>query len=434
LVGEMHVDVLRPELTGEWLRISARICGHPRTLRRNGVLFFDVPPRTTEWLAIRGRSDDVHDALLRAVIWSAMEAGGELTMHGRVSTRLLANMERYQEIVCRWWPRYRPVRLRADEELSDEAAARAVSRAPSRQASTVLAYSGGLDSTESLVAHRKGWRGRNTLDIGACVFVHGFDVPLHDAAFDGALRRAEAITGSLSTELVPGRSNLKYLLPPWGLTFSAGIPATLSLFERRFAGGLLTSSSAYENMHWIASEDGSTPWSDHLFSSSTFRLASDLAVTRVEKTQRLAGEPVVWENLRVCWEGSDLSGNCGRCEKCIRQMLCMRACGLEDFSAFSSPLSPGAVRATKLPMAVVVEEWRRCYERALERGLGEDEVFRAMRQVLDEASEDAGRTAGDRVRGLGKLWRRRVRRALAATPPDGGSPQALRGLRKGWRE
>jgi hypothetical protein len=410
MANEMHVDVLRPEVLGEWLRVRGVIRGHPRLPRRGGTFFFDVPAATRDWLAIGGGADDIHDAFLRATIWSAMEAGGDLTVHGRVSRRLLANLERYQEIVCRWWPRYHPVNLRADEEVGDEDAARAVAGGGARRASAVLAFSGGLDSVESLAAHKGGRRGRNSLDIAACVFVHGFDIPLDDGAFGAALARARTLTDRYSTELLAVRSNLKRLLPLWETTFSAGISAVLSLFERRFGMGLLAASSAYENVHWIASEDGSTPWSDPLLSSATFSVVPDLAVTRVEKTERLAGDATVWRNLRVCWEGDDRSGNCGRCEKCVRQMLCMRACGVTEFSAFAAPLTPAVVLATQLPMTVVVEEWRRCYEHACAGGRGDDPIFLAAKHVIDAASRGAVGTAGWGLRGFARRVRRRVRR------------------------
>ena len=410
MVNEMHVEILRPEVLGEWVRVHGAIRGHPGRSGRNGALFFDVPAEKRDWLAVNGGSDDIHDAFLRATIWSAMEAGGGLTIHGRVSSRLLANLERYQDVVCRWWPKYRPVSLRADEEVGDEAAAQAVAGERARRGSAVLAFSGGLDSIESLAAHKDRRRGRNSLDVAACVFVHGFDIPLDDAAFSGALARARALTERHSTPLLVVRSNLKPLLPLWETTFSAGIGAVLSLLERRFDTGLLAASSAYENVHWIASQDGSTPWSDPLLSSATFRVVPDLAVTRVEKTERLASDATVWRNLRVCWEGDDLASNCGRCEKCVRQMLCMRACGVADFSAFARPLTPELVLATRLPMDVVVEEWRRCYERALAGGLGRDPVFVAMKAVLDAAARGLPSAARRRLHGLGERVRRRWRR------------------------
>lgn len=364
--------------------------GHPRSRKRNGLVFFDVPAGTWDWLAIRGQPHDRHDALLRATIWSAMEAGRDLTIHGRVSRHLLANLERYQDIVCRWWPRYRPVRLQADEEIDTEEVATDGRRSGACD-STVLAFSGGLDSIESLAAHRAGWRGRNTLDVATCVFVHGFDIPLSDGAFRVAMGRAKTITDHYGAELVAVRSNLKRMLPNWTTTFSGAIAAVLSLFESRFSSGLLAASTAYENLYWIDSDDGSTPWTDPLLSSDSFRIVHDFAVTRVEKTARLAREPVVWKNLRVCWQGEDLSTNCGRCEKCKRQMLCMLACGVKNLSAFRAALTPAAIRSTELPLAVVVEEWQRCYDHALEAGIGRDDIFLAVRQKLDATPASATR-------------------------------------------
>ena len=382
MAAEIHVEILQPEILDDSVRIWGEVRGHPGR-QRDGKIFFEVPATVWDFLAVRGRSDDIHDAFLRATIWSAMEAGGELTVHGRVSTRLLANIERFQEITCRWWPKYRPVRLRADEEIGDVAATAAVGRDPARQGSAVLAYSGGLDSTESLVAHTHGWRGRNTLKIEACVFVHGFDIRLKDEAFRGALRRVRAITDHYGVALIPMRSNLKELLPSWELTYPSGVLAAISLLERRFSFGLFASSRPYESLDFLVSETGSTAATDPLHSSATFSAVHDLAALRIEKTARLADEGVVWRNLRVCWEGEDLTTNCGWCEKCVRQMLCMRACGLTDFSAFRRPLTPSAVEAVRLPLAVVVLEWERCLAHAVARGVGDDEVFLAMRRVIE---------------------------------------------------
>jgi hypothetical protein len=371
-------------------------------------VFFEVPATVRDWLAVRGRTDDIHDAFLRATIWPAMETGGELTVHGRVSARLLANMERYQEIVCRWWPKLRPVRLRADEEIGDEAAATAVAGVDGRTRSAVLAYSGGLDSTESLVAHTRGRRGRNTLSIGAGVFVHGFDIRLEDDAFAGALRRARAITDHCGVDLIPMRSNLKELQPSWELAYPSAVAAAISLLERRFATGIFASSRPYEALDWVVSETCSTAATDPLFSSATFAFVHDMAALRIEKTARLAHEGMVWRSLRVCWEGEDLTTNCGWCEKCIRQMLCMRACGIEDFSAFRRTLTPAAVESVRLPLAVVAYEWERCHAYAVAHGRGDDEAFAAMRRVLDR---DRGVTnAGTAHAGLRFRLRRRLRR------------------------
>jgi hypothetical protein len=48
---------------------------------------------------------------------------------------------------------------------------------------------------------------------------------------------------------------------------------------------------------------------------------------RVEKLRAIAGEPLVREHLRVCWENLSAQGNCSRCEKCIRTRLILADCG-----------------------------------------------------------------------------------------------------------
>jgi len=406
----IHVEIAQPRILGETLRIEGRIVGHPSE-ERNGTLFFEIPARAGEWSAIRGRGDDLHDAFLRATIWSAMEAGGELVVHGRVSSRLLANLERHQEIVRAWWPVLRPVDLRADVEVGDADAAASVGSDEAHRRSAVLAFSGGLDSTESLVAHRRGWRGRNTVDVRACVFVHGFDIPLGDGAFAGAYRRAESVTAHYGVELVPVRCNAKELLPSWELTYPSATLAAVSLFERRGGVGLFASSRPYEDFTWVAAETGSTPLTDGLLSSATFTAVHDLGAWRVEKTARLAGEAAVWRDLRVCWEGEDLTGNCGRCEKCIRQMLCMWACGVADFSAFRRPLTPRAVSSARIVLAVVRAEWERCLAAAASRGLAGEAVFAAAREVVERDRGVVNATAHH-----AGLWFRARRRLLRRWP------------------
>jgi len=364
------------------VRLSCRVRGVGRLPWPSPEIFFEVPARTLDWLVIRGRADDRHDAFLRALLWAAMGSKSDLVIHGRVSSRLLANLERFQEIACRWWPEYRPVGLRADEELDESAVPEAAER------STALAFSGGLDCIESLVAHKEGLRGRNTRDIAACVFIHGFDIPLDDDAFQRAFARAEAITKHYGTDLVPVRSNLKPLLPAWLTTFVGGISGALSLFERRFATGMLASSNAYEDMNSIPTRVGSTPLTDPLWSSETFRMEHDLAVFRIEKTARLAPLPMVWKQLRVCWEGADRATNCGCCEKCIRQMLCMLACGVTDFSAFAVPLTLARLQAAPAPPPVVQPNWKECHAHAVQQGRGRDEIFVAMKQLIDRATSD----------------------------------------------
>jgi len=66
------------------LVIAARVSGHPRRRKRNGRIFFELPSDVARLV------DDLpatrfHDALLRATVFSAMEAGRDLRFCGQVS-------------------------------------------------------------------------------------------------------------------------------------------------------------------------------------------------------------------------------------------------------------------------------------------------------------------------------------------------------------
>jgi hypothetical protein len=161
----------------------------------------------------------------------------------------------------------------------------------------------------------------------------------------------------------------------------------MSLFQRRFAAGLIGCSWAYNNFEFVTVGNGSTALTDPLLSSLGFQVIQDFASTRIEKTVALRDQPAVWKWLRVCYQGEDPSQNCGNCEKCIRQMLCMTAAGISDFSGFQSPLTTEKV-AGVVPAGEAIEcEWRSCYALAQEQGLGSRPEFQAMGRVLEQYAQ-----------------------------------------------
>ncbi len=374
----MHVEptpsTTRWDAAGkEWTVRQATVSGHPSRRHRNGSLFFEVPVEFADVLATDGRAEDTLDPFACAVIFSAMEAGRDVRIHGNVSAKLLANLEIYQSIVSTWWPKYRAVHVSADKEIHAEGALD--SRVPGE---AIMGFSGGMDSIHSLYCHHHQLHGRNSRRIPICLFVHGFDIPLTDSSYDAAFRRVQAISDSLGSRLVPVRSNLKRMLPSWPNTHASASAAALSLFSRRFREGLIASSFHYRNLLGPRFGYGSTPLSDWLLSSHNFQIVHDFAdERRVEKTKVLRECQVACEKIRVCWAGDDLSGNCGKCGKCVSQMLCMKAVGIRDFSAFARHLSADSVRAMQVASAAHWEELQACCCAADAAGLGASDEFRA---------------------------------------------------------
>jgi hypothetical protein len=400
----MHIAIQPVQWRGDRLRVSARVTGHPgwRLRRRNGVLFFEIPEAWSAAAIVQGKPSDLHDVFVRATIFSAMEARRTLVVHGRVSRSLLDNLEAYQETIHSWWPRYRPVEVKADAAVDAEADAAVDAevegpsqREAARRGQAVLGFTGGLDSIYSLYRHKRELAQENRQEIGACLFVHGFDIPAGDVGgFEAALRRVQRITDDVNVPLMSVRCNLRDRLPWWPHTHAAGVAAALSLFGARYSTGLIASSfSQYLLESEVAGRAlGSTRWSDPLLSSDGFRIVHDEHKSRVEKTKILRDWEVARRCLRVCWEGKDHSANCGRCEKCVRQMLCMHAVGIDDFSAFPYGLTRNLILRPRgwIGRLLYYREkpvaWRECYQYAERSGLGQDEKIAVMKQALDQAT------------------------------------------------
>lgn len=88
---------------------------------------------------------------------------------------------------------------------------------------------------------------------------------------------------------------------------------------------------------WFESADVGLLSSPEAFASAMLipALARGERLTRFEKLPLIAAEPLVRRRLRVCWENRAPSGNCSRCDKCVRTRLALLGCGeLANFPVF----------------------------------------------------------------------------------------------------
>ncbi len=74
----------------------------------------------------------------------------------------------------------------------------------------------------------------------------------------------------------------------------------------------------------------------HLSTDSTTFYSVSSTMDRIEKTQYLSSFPETYDHLLVCYHGGE---NCGRCTKCIRQLLLLDFMGVLDRYSKSFPVS-----------------------------------------------------------------------------------------------
>jgi len=145
--------------------------------------------------------------------------------------------------------------------------------------------------------------------------------------------------------------------------------------------GRLIVASSYQR--GLSTPHGSHPRSDPLWSSSAIEvLHRGDGLWRHDKLRAIVDERLVQQHLRVCWQNRARTGNCSRCEKCVRTMLTLAQCGkLADFEAFDRevPLLQRIDALEKVP-----GELARVFMHELGLGLDAD-MSRAVRDLLDRS-------------------------------------------------
>jgi hypothetical protein len=259
---------------------------------------------------------DNYDPFAIATILTAMNQGTDLVVHGEVSPSLLRNLEEFQAAWSSWRPEmYRIVQMSAETER-EPAIASETERA-------ISAFSGGVDSCFTAFRHRTGRCGRLQRNLEAGLMVHGFDIPLKEPVFDQAVERSRKMLNSVEMELIPMATNFREVIKiHWEDVFGTAIASCLHLLLGSYTAGLIASSHSYPV---ISFPYGSNPLSDRFLSSQRFEIVHDGAIAaRWDKIQEIMNWPEALENLRVCWQGEQKDRNCGRCEKCIRNILNFR--------------------------------------------------------------------------------------------------------------
>jgi hypothetical protein len=312
-----------------------------------------------------GRLSDTGDPALTALLLPAMALGEPVELEPAVSPRLLAGTDRLQDIFRVWVPR-------RFARVAVSARPRQVTPPPGR--GVACFFSGGVDSTYSVLKHRER--------LAALILVHGWDLLLDQRPFRRGvatvLRQAAGRFGlpliEVETNIHPWRAD--YVR--WRWYFGAALACVALALSPLFAEVLIPSSEPYSKLHpW-----GSHALTDPLWSTEATELVHDGAeATRLEKVRRLAGSPGALESLRVCFENPNGAYNCGRCEKCLRTMIALRAVEALDRCPTFPPLDLEAVAALTIPSPLRLSEYTDSLE-AVERHGRDAALARALRACV----------------------------------------------------
>lgn len=259
------------------------------------------------------------EAFATALLVPSLHFGRDLVVHPQVCEEWAQRFVTIPDLVRSWWHYPQPsLKLQP------------VKRVPSPSPQRALAFSGGADSFYSMLKHPE--------PFDALVSVIGFDVKLTDRnrakSLENCLRSVAAEFGYKAVCIATNLRQHRLLKKsPWERTHGGALAAIGHLLSGSYGTFTISASGAKKFNH---------PWGSHWDLDPKFG-SSSLTVEhfgehlmRTAKLLEIAHEPVVRKHLRVCWEHRGQGTNCGLCEKCVRTMLILDACGqLGNYSSFS---------------------------------------------------------------------------------------------------
>ena len=325
-----NIYPLEPKLIDGQIELAAQI-EMPNGQRDR--LWYRIPEELAEHVTSSA------DPFLVAAIFAAMKAKADVQIHGTVSPFLIRNLMEYQAYWYAHMPRkYNRVEIQADEEKETDNNAD-LDR-------SICAFSGGIDSCYTVYRHASGICGKLKRNIGAGLFVQGFDISLdEDVAFQRAFRTNEDTLKSLGIPLFSMQTNHRCLFEEWNETHAAGLASALMFFKRGFSEGIIPGTYSYVDK---APTWGSNPTSDHLMSTRNFSIFHDGAVwNRSAKLLPLRDWQTGYERLRVCYSNDEKDRNCGRCGKCLITLLLFSTMRLPVPCSFPEPLSKELIANAK---------------------------------------------------------------------------------------
>ena len=249
---------------------------------------------------------------------------------------------------------------------------------------SICAFSGGVDSCFTALRHsNKGIK--NNRNITAGLIIHGFEIPLEqEENFQISVKRAKFLLNGLDIEVIPMKTNISEFSNNWMYDYMGGLASCLALFGNKFSTGLVGGSRINTTSTTIAFPWGSNAISDQLLSSNAFHIVNDGGFfTRTQKIDSLAKYwPESGNYLQVCWSRNDKVGNCGKCPKCIVNILNYKANLHKPPRCFPGKVRDEQILNMRVEYITQIEDYVEILEEAYKNGLKEESWVKTLELVL----------------------------------------------------
>jgi hypothetical protein len=252
------------------------------------------------------------DFAVAAVLQIAMKSGVDIYVDGTVDRQLVISLEKYTCAWAQWKPGlYHPVRIEAREILDH--------RPDEGAAGSIVALSGGVDSTFVMHALRRDARYRLHETPVASFTIRGFDLHYsRDPVDDPLARAAGKASAYFGLNHFVIRTNWNEHCVDYLLFHPLGISAVFHQFNAAYRAAYFAADYSYSQDYKIHPK-GSSGVTNQFLGSSVLHVSTVGArFRRTEKTIALLNDEILKDLIEPCLSRNIETGErCGRCQKCL---------------------------------------------------------------------------------------------------------------------
>lgn len=353
--------------TGSGPEVSGLIHGLPGN-REPFRVWFRFPGLPPEHIALNG------NPFVAALLAVAMWLRRPIEIDAPVSGQLLSGASQIMNIWSGWERRLRPIEIRA-QALRE-------THSPGRGSGCF--FTAGVDSFHTVLKNLSTETGSSR--ITHLLFLSGQpDMPLeNETGFNRRRADIAEVARELGLAAIFGATNVRDIVPGMTLSWAVRAASNLAapglclspLLERAIFSTGLAFDAWYR---W-----GNDPLTDPLWSTEQIRFENHgYETTRARKVELTIRESsVALRHLRVCAVGEFTGDNCGRCEKCLRTMISLRAAGvLERCTTLPHEIPLHAVKGFNAFSAITRGFIAENLD-ALDRSGADPELANVLRQLL----------------------------------------------------
>lgn len=251
-------------------------------------------------------------------------------------------------------------------------------------------YSGGVDATFTLLRNHASFPDGHEARIKTVMAVYGFDLGHRDyqadlPVFNEYIDQVARVLQRRGVCLVPVYTNLRQLDPRpgyWGRVYAGlALSAVAQLFPDHFHQVMVGTAGERLNTS-VQSPSATHPIIHHYTDTEATQVHSPyVEFSRLQRIGEIIEHGDLAGLLRVCFNSSLNSMNCGKCEKCVRTRVAIHLLGGDAGKGFNGPaLSPDLIESAVIDSQSASVDHEELLESLLERQ--EIELARSESRIL----------------------------------------------------